>query len=132
MARLPIFIQEIFVYWQLTCHHSGEKASICQLHLTDDLLIALIFQKGHDIFLHFCLILNCLLNIKWCFSKRGWFSRTNLFHIVTFDWDLAKKILTKTRLLPSPYLTCFVSDFLYSLRLLHMRNKDVKWYNGVV
>lgn len=41
---------DIFVYWQFLFYHSAEEASICQLHLTEDLLITLIFQKEHEYF----------------------------------------------------------------------------------
>lgn len=41
---------DIFVYWQLLFHRSGEEASICQLHLTEDYLLLQFFQKGHEYF----------------------------------------------------------------------------------
>ena len=50
--------------------YSAEEASICQLYLTEDLLTALIFQKGHEYFYTLCLILNCLLSVDWRFVKK--------------------------------------------------------------
>lgn len=51
------------------------------------LLIALIFQKGHDIFIYFCLILT-----SGVLLKRGGVSRRDLFSIMAIDWNLAKKV----------------------------------------
>lgn len=50
MERVSIFIHGCICILATFIPPSAEEASICQSHLTEDLLITLIFQKGYGYF----------------------------------------------------------------------------------
>ena len=64
MERVSIFIHRYIYILATFIPTSAEEASICQLHLTEDLLITLIFQRGYEYFYTLLSNLNYLLSVK--------------------------------------------------------------------